>query len=164
MAAFAGAAARGTPPTNARTRVGTQRRSDREHAIRTERAHPLAGRSAVRLRAALLQLLRCHALGRGVTAVRRQLDRLALSPGSVLVDGSGEEGGLVSVEVIATRRPIARRSGDLPCRASADDTAWTVMIRVGDRTFTSDCQDHDEAIEAAKAINAELSRHFGGQQ
>ena len=69
----------------------------------------------------------------------------------------------MSVKVIATRRPISRRSGDLPCRASADNTAWTVMIRVGSRTFTSDCQDHDEAIEAATAINAELSRHFEAQ-
>jgi hypothetical protein len=68
----------------------------------------------------------------------------------------------VSVEVIAMRRPISRRSGDLPCRASADDTAWTVMIRVGGRTFTSDCQDHEAAIEAATAINAELAHHFEG--
>ena len=66
----------------------------------------------------------------------------------------------MSVEVIATRRPISRRAGDLLCRASADDTAWTVMIRVGGRTFTSDCQDHDEAIEVATSINAALARHY----
>lgn len=66
----------------------------------------------------------------------------------------------MSVEVIAIRRPIARRSGDLPCRSSADDTAWAVMIRVGERTFTSDCQDHEEAIATAASINATLSRHY----
>lgn len=66
----------------------------------------------------------------------------------------------MSVEVIATRRLISRRSGDLPCRASADATAWAVMIRVDGRTFTSDCQDHDEAIEVATAINASLAQHY----
>lgn len=66
----------------------------------------------------------------------------------------------MSVEVIATRRPIARRSGDLPCRASADHTAWAVMIRVGGRTFTSDCQDYDEATTTAAVINAEFSKHY----
>lgn len=70
----------------------------------------------------------------------------------------------MSVEVIAIRRPIARRSGDLPCRPRADDTAWAVMIRVGARTFTSDCQDREEAIAAATVINAELSQHYVDQR
>ncbi len=70
----------------------------------------------------------------------------------------------MSVEVIATRRLIARRSGDLPCRASADDTAWAVLIRVGNRTFTSDCRDQDEAVEAAAAINKALAEHYEGRR
>ncbi len=70
----------------------------------------------------------------------------------------------MSVEVIATRRPIARRSGDLPCRASADETAWAVMIRVEGRTFTSDCGDEMEAARVAKSIRTEMARHFEEEQ
>jgi len=100
----------------------------------------------------MLQPLWRHDLGSLGSAPRRQLGRLARQAEQVRQP--------MSVEVIAIRRPIVRRSGDLSCRASADDTAWAVMIRVGSRTFTSDCQDYEEAIETATAINAELSRHF----
>jgi len=67
----------------------------------------------------------------------------------------------MSVDVFATKRPIARRAGELPCRASAEDTAWAVMIRVEGRTFTSDCRDQQEAIEVAQNISAEFAKHYG---
>ena len=35
-----------------------------------------------------------------------------------------------------------------------------VEIRVGDRTFTSDCRNDQEAIEAARCITATLENHF----
>lgn len=67
----------------------------------------------------------------------------------------------MSVEVFATRRPVARRAGELPCRSSAEDTAWTVMIRACGRTFTSDCRSQQEAIEVAQSLAAEFARQYG---
>lgn len=69
----------------------------------------------------------------------------------------------MSVEILATRRHGRRRS-DLPCRESADAVPWAVTIRVGDRTFTSDCRDQQEAIEVAPRISAELARHYEEQR
>lgn len=132
--------------------VKPRRRSDRERASRTARAHTLAGRPAVRLRAPVLQPLWRHDLGRSGSALRRQLDRLAREPEPVRKP--------MSVEIHATRRPTARRSGDLPCRTSAEDTAWAVMIRVEGRTFTTDCRDQEEATEVARRINAALGKHY----
>lgn len=68
----------------------------------------------------------------------------------------------MSADVFASRRPVARRAGDLACRSSAEDTAWAVTIRVEGRTFTSDCANQAEAIKVAQAIAAALAREYGG--
>lgn len=80
MDGSAGVAAPDTPWKSGKTIVEThadlRRREPRDRAC-SVRAHPLAGGSAVRIRASLLQPLRHHDLGFVGAAPRRQLDGLA---------------------------------------------------------------------------------------
>lgn len=65
----------------------------------------------------------------------------------------------MSVDVFATNE---HRSGSLPCRESGEGGPQSVvMIRVGGRTFTSECRDMQEATEVAQHIAAEFAKHYG---
>ena len=64
----------------------------------------------------------------------------------------------MSVEIFATKE---HRPGSLPCRESGQGGPQpVVLIRVGGRTFTSECRDMQEAAEAAQHIRAEFAKHY----
>ena len=64
----------------------------------------------------------------------------------------------MSVEIFATKE---HRADSLPCRESGQGGPQpVVMIRVGDRTFTSECRDMQEATEVARRIASALARYY----
>lgn len=64
----------------------------------------------------------------------------------------------MSVEIVVTRES---RPDSLPCRESGQGGPTPVVtIRVGDRTFTSECCDMQEAAEVARRTASALARYY----